>query len=437
MNGKLFTTDFLLEGIKDTPAWQALSERAADQFVEQAREILTAVPAGHRENEGVTEKDIITPILRVLGWEKMLSVQNLSARGREEVPDLLLFDDAEHRQEALREAEEHRRYRHGLAIAESKRWELPLDRSDQGSTDPRTPSSKMLWYMRRAAIMSDHAIEWGILTNGRMWRLYWSGARSIAEDFLELDLATILQVPGTQPSFLDPEARHPLHFQKVFLLLFGKQAFRKQWVADEHLTFHEIAVREGRLWERRVSDDLGAVVFENVFPELCRAMVAHDPERPTDPDDSYLEDIRRAALVFLYRMLFVFNAEDRHLLPIGDASYHEYSIHKLRSEIASRIDDGGQFSMTATGFHSQLADLYRAIAEAMRPSGCPPTTEACSNTIRIPCWNVFDSRTGCLRRWWTDFPVNTAAARWPGGSITGIFQCSTWVPSTSASWSTV
>ena len=154
MDGKLFTTDFLLEGIKETQAWRDLSDGTVDEFVTQARGVLESVPPGNRENEGVTEEHIIKPILRLLGWEELLPQQNLSAKGRKEVPDLLLFEDAERLQAARRERDESRKYRHGLAIAESKRWELPLDRPDKGLADTRTPSSKMLWYIKRAAIMS-------------------------------------------------------------------------------------------------------------------------------------------------------------------------------------------------------------------------------------------------------------------------------------------
>ena len=31
----------------------------------------------------------------------------------------------------------------------------------------------------------------GILTNGTRWRLYWAGARSISEEFLEIDLGRV------------------------------------------------------------------------------------------------------------------------------------------------------------------------------------------------------------------------------------------------------
>ena len=40
------------------------------------------------------------------------------------------------------------------------------------------------------------------------------------------------------------------------------------------------------------------------------------------------------AMVFLYRLLFLLYAEDRHLLPVGDKRYHAYSVRRLRDEVS-------------------------------------------------------------------------------------------------------
>jgi hypothetical protein len=79
-----------------------------------------------------------------------------------------------------------RRFRHGLAILEAKRWLRPLDRGDSTeATDPDAPSSQMLRYLSRADVVSDQAVKWGMLTNGNVWRLYWQDARSRSEEFLK------------------------------------------------------------------------------------------------------------------------------------------------------------------------------------------------------------------------------------------------------------
>jgi hypothetical protein len=260
VNGQMFTTEFLVEGIKDTPQWKAVPDADVATFVNAARTIFAQIPPGARENESVTEEHIIKPILGLLGWEDLLPQQNLSTWGREDVPDLLLFADGERLQSARRKKQDFERYPFGLAIEESKRWELPLDRADPTIPDPRAPSSQMLWYMRRAAVISNHQVRWGMLSNGRLWRLYWSDARSIAEDFLEIDLAAIVDAPGIQASLFDVPLGLRGHFQKVFYVLFRKDAFQKQSHGQENLTYHEFALREGRDWERRVADDLGRVV---------------------------------------------------------------------------------------------------------------------------------------------------------------------------------
>lgn len=45
----------------------------------------------------------------------------------------------------------------------------------------------MLRYHRRIDDLTSGRLRWGILTNGTKWRLYWAGARSVSEEFLEID----------------------------------------------------------------------------------------------------------------------------------------------------------------------------------------------------------------------------------------------------------
>ena len=73
----------------------------------------------------------------------------------------------------MAESKDDRRYRHGLALLEAKRWLRPLGRGDSSEpADPGAPSSQMLRYLSRTETVSDRAIQWGILTNGAVWRLY-------------------------------------------------------------------------------------------------------------------------------------------------------------------------------------------------------------------------------------------------------------------------
>ena len=198
MQGQLFTQDFLLRGILDTPPCQALTEAAFDAFRGALASIYAPFSTHSVINEASTEQDIIAKVLQEIGWgADTLPQQNLSGKRREDVPDMLLFASAEAKALAQQESREDLRFRHGLAILEAKRWMRPLDRGDSAEMlDPGAPSSQMLRYLSRAELVSDRAIKWGVLSNGAVWRLYYQDARSRSEEFFEVDLASALGVAG-------------------------------------------------------------------------------------------------------------------------------------------------------------------------------------------------------------------------------------------------
>ena len=117
-------------------------------------------------------------------------------KGRDDVPDGLLFEDASTKAEANAFREEWKRYGFGLAIVESKRWQRPLDRQSGRRGEETAPSTQMLRYLRRVEDLTTGKLRWGMLTNGARWRLYYQGARSVSEQFFELDLAAVLAIPG-------------------------------------------------------------------------------------------------------------------------------------------------------------------------------------------------------------------------------------------------
>ena len=166
--------------------------------------------------------------------------------------------------------------------------------------------------MSRADVQSDGHIRWGILSNGRHWRLYYQGAKSRLEEFLEIDLPAALGLEGFTDDLFAPGAEDRAHWIKTFYLLFRRPAF----TADP--SFHRIALDEGRNWETAVASDLSVVVFDQIFPELVRALAAYDKKRPETLTREYLDEVREAALTLLYRLLFVLYAEDRNLLPARD-----------------------------------------------------------------------------------------------------------------------
>ena len=360
--GSLFAEDFLREAITELGDWRDLNDEALADLEAALRGLFNRFPTALSPNESQTEDDLIWPVLARLGWTASLRQQNLSARGREDVPDGLLFADGASKDRANRFAEEWKRYEHGLAVVESKRWLRPLDRRSGRRGEESAPSTQMLRYLRRIDDLTTGKLRWGILTNGARWRLYYAGARSVAEQFFELDLAAVLGMPGDGHDAIPADVRR--HWLRVFWLVFRRDAFLPA-AADER-TFHERAIEEGRFHQERVAGSLSVLVFEQVFPDFVRALAKADPEAP-------LPEVRDAALVLLYRLLFVLYAEDRDLLPVRDSRYDDYALRdRVRGDIGRRKDQGDVFSASAARYWSAFDDLCRAIDAGDASIGLPP-----------------------------------------------------------------
>ncbi len=371
--GNLFTRDFLGVAIRDMPEWVAIGDAELDAFASTLRGIFGRFPVSTGPNEAHTEEDLIWPVLAALDWHDYLRQQNLAAKGRDDVPDGLLFGSAEAKAQANLNPEQWRRYGLGLAIVESKRWDRPLDRrasTRKGAEEQGAPSTQMLRYLRRAEDFSAGKLRWGILTNGGRWRLYYQGAKSVSEDFFELDLARVLD---SNAGLAEEDRRHWL---KVFLIVFGRRNFLH---GDRYATtFHQRALEQGRFYEERVAKNLSGLVYERIFPELAKAISAAAPE-------AALEEVRNAALILLYRLLFLLYAEDRNLLPVGDARYDGYSLRsRVRQDVGQHKDRKDTFSASAARYWAVIEDLTRAIDKGDPDIGLPPYNGGLFDPERTP-----------------------------------------------------
>ena len=136
IRGSLFALDFLNEpeSIGELPEWNDLDAATMDEVESHLRDIFGAFPRDTEPKEAQTEDDLIWKTLNCLGWTEHLRLrqQNLSAVGRSDVPDGLLFVDAATKSRADGIGEDRRKYDIGCAIVESKRWLRPLDKASGG-----------------------------------------------------------------------------------------------------------------------------------------------------------------------------------------------------------------------------------------------------------------------------------------------------------------
>ena len=362
--GSLFAGDLLAESAAPSAEWLALADEELDRVDAEIRALFGQFPTEGSPNESQTEDDLIWPLLHLLGWDASLRQQNLSTYGREDVPDGLLFADDATKTRANAFAEEWRRYELGTAVVESKRWLQPLDRRPGSQAEGVAPSTQMLRYLRRVDDLTTGSLRWGILTNGARWRLYYQGARSVSEQFFEIDLAAAIDLPRHNDGLFalsDSDRRHSL---RLFILFFRREAFLPD-PADSR-TVHQRALDEGRFHQERVAANLSGLVFNRVFPTLASAIADAAPDAP-------LGEVRDAALVVLYRLLFILYAEDRDLLPVRDERYDDYGLReRVRGDIGQRKDQGDAFSDTASRYWLAVDDLCRLIDAGDRSIGLPP-----------------------------------------------------------------
>ena len=204
-SGGLFSAYFLSDGVRANAEWRAIDQAALEQARELIGALLADFDARHAPSEASTERDLIDKLLGLLGWSHFDVQVKATPKGRADVPDYILFLDsaAKNKANTLPAAE---RYAQSVGIVEAKAWDVNLDRAG-GATGEGAPSTQLLRYLGNVAVRSNDAIRFGILTNGRSWRLYDNKARSRLEGYVEIDLkeaaGLIVPADGAAPDHAD------------------------------------------------------------------------------------------------------------------------------------------------------------------------------------------------------------------------------------------
>ena len=185
-----------------------------------------------------------------------------------------------------------------------------------------TPHRQILRYLLTADNASNGHIRWGILTNGAVWRLYDFRARPRATGFYEVDLQAVLR-QGDDVSL------------RAFLLLSGDRRLRRRMEPLPPSSTTPLPRAGGMSSELRTTYRKSSSIM--VFPNLVAALVAQGEGAAANA--VALADVRQAALIFLYRLLFILYAEDRNLLPVNDSRYDDYGLRiRVRDDVC-RADE--------------------------------------------------------------------------------------------------
>lgn len=362
------------------PLWPPEGEaRAAFEALRLLWRTWAARLASAREEDA--EDYFIGPALRALGYG-YLPRRQIPGTSRLQYPDFLLFDSQERADAAFAAGGDP--YPASLALLEAKRWALPLD-VPKGRE--KSPHQQTRDYLADAP----DGLTWAMLTSGREWRLYQRHDR--ASTYFSFDLGPVLDYPEGDA---DAEATAFERF-RVFHALFRRAALAPDGAGLRPVDL----ARAGALaFKEEVERDLREQVF------ACVELLGHGflTRVPNQLREADLPAIYENALVLLYRLLFVLNAEARGLLPTeprdpaSDEFFHAFGLAMVRQELAAPGGDRKYASDYTTGLMDRLRGLFALINGVQASTFGPDKNEA----LGIPRYNggLFDpTRYPLLERW--------------------------------------
>lgn len=336
-NQQLFSDYYLNSILPGRPDWQMLASEASGVLSELQRVFASYTPS---DKEAQVEDDFIKPVLRLLGHTFEVQA-SLATPDGSKTPDYVFYRD-----QAALVANKKKKLNdtllagQAIAVGDAKAWDRPLDVSlKRVGGDPFTnknPSYQIAFYMQHTGL------EWGILTNGRLWRLYHKETAHKLDRFYEVNLPELLEADDVN-NFL------------YFYTFFRRQAFDAGDLSIE-------ALRQASVeYARGVSNSLKMQVYE-ALRHVAQGFLDYRPNQ-LQPDAQTLKQIYDNSLILLYRLLFILYAEARDLLPVHEnRTYGEYySLDRIKRNIQQNLKMGIGLLPNHATLWGHLKELFRMI----------------------------------------------------------------------------
>jgi hypothetical protein len=368
-NSNLFSNHWLEHRLTLEPEWteyRPLAVRLLGQLAELWRQQKNRVD---QYTEPTLEEAFIQPVFKELGW--MLLYQQF-LRGRK--PDYALFLSEQDLDSALSEGRKSPAFwAHAAIVADAKAWTVNLDRPTIINNQREYPPEQIERYIHYSLK------DYGILTNGRLWRLYphnLSAHQPRFNTYFECDLAKVLErwiataTDKGQRTFA--EDNDIIEDFLTFCLFFSPLAFT---TIQTRKPLIYRAIEGSNEYRLGIGEGLKDRVFEAL--RICmEGFLSHEPNNLNPQAD--LCRCKGQSLVLLYRLLFIMYAEDRELLPFrSNRLYRENrSLGRFRDQVSEkldRIEQGNEqdYDRTTQDLWDALSSLFDLIDRGGKQYGVP------------------------------------------------------------------
>jgi len=353
-NQYLFSDHYLNNLLPDDPRWAAA--------LPEAKAFLAWLQGLYAQKQAqlphYTESQLkdhwFEPILAQLGhvFKGRASTPGLNAGVK--WPAYVFFPDEAARQAAVGAQKIGAYAAAALAVGKVSSWSVPPGKKQSGggaSFEAQNPSWQIDYYVRITGL------DWGILSNGRLWRLVHKETSQRLSIYYEVDLVDLL-------------TRGDAEAMCYFTFFFHQAAFRPN---VQGRVFLQDALVASNAYAVALEEDLK----QNVYHALERLiqgfldLPANGLEPALSPwssgprtegnaeGDADLSEVYDNSLYLLYRLLFILYGESRGLLPVQNDPYRtSYSLARIKKDIAALEVPPAP---TTTVYWSRLRNLFHII----------------------------------------------------------------------------
>ena len=334
-NQHLFSDHYLNVSLPARLDWQTLVVEAGPVMAQIAALFKKYKPGG---KEAQAEYRLVRPVLEALGHTFEVQASLATPNGTK-TPDYVFYRNEmaldENKGKKLDDVLLQAR---AFAVGDAKYWDCPLDIASKGtSADPFTnknPSYQIAFYIQHSGL------AWGILTNGRLWRLYHSSTAHKLDSYYEVDVPALLK-SGDIEQFL------------YFYAFFQRNAF------DDHPLSVAAILKESLDYAQGISDSLKRQVYE-ALRYVAQGFLDYPTNKLTVNDPASLKALYDNSLILLYRLLFILYAEARNLLPLNESDVYaeNYSLRAMARAVARDLNAGRMLRSASTRLYHQLKELF-------------------------------------------------------------------------------